>query len=696
MHGSHMRWILLLGMLVLATLWESVGCAPPPPTPVTKCTQDKDCPGSQICVKNACQYTSIKTETQTESHAETGTEVRAEVRPEPPTESPRETSPEPLVEPTSPEPTQTDSGPTEQPPEGCRSGATKPCTHSCGPGTQTCTDGAWKECVPDKVTRPCYTGPKGTEGKGICKAGIETCTNGKWGTCQNETLPQTEVCSDGQDNDCNGQTDEASAGCQCINGKTQPCGSSVGACRQGTQTCQNAKWGPCQGQTIPSQEICDNIDNDCNGRIDETFTKLGQTCSVGVGACTKKGTYICNTQRTDTTCNAVPGKGTIESCNNIDDDCDGYVDDGLSQPCYPAGVNGCVLVSGKWSCKGSCLAGKQTCKAGKWGSCTSYVTPKTEQCRDGKDNDCDGAVDETCGAAWPFFYAASNSKLVKSYAPKNTKISYTRLGIGRYELGPVGLIGCSSKPLFLTVADGRPHPVSYTCDGSKYKIYVGVDNYRTAKAADAPLSGVVLQTAGNDVWGTVNSSCKISVVGGTAYPCKQGASHNKATALRLGTGVYHLNTSACKSPNQPMLASIVGNVPNGFVTISYRKTGSCLVQTFDLYGAPADRDFLYWLPEPTAFAWAVVASTGKLLASHTFKDQWTTWKTQTVAGKYHTITYAGSGQPSAAFTTARSNSTALVSPPLITTNVPSGIQLYGVNIKSFKQSFSYTTVLFMQ
>jgi hypothetical protein len=324
------------------------------------------------------------------------------------------------------------------------------------------------------------------------------------------------------------------------------------------------------------------------------------------------------------------------------------------------------------------------------------VTPKTEQCRDGKDNDCDGAVDETCGAAWPFFYAASNSKLVKSYAPKNTKISYTRLGIGRYELGPVGLIGCSSKPLFLTVADGRPHPVSYTCDGSKYKIYVGVDNYRTAKAADAPLSGVVLQTAGNDVWGTVNSSCKISVVGGTAYPCKQGASHNKATALRLGTGVYHLNTSACKSPNQPMLASIVGNVPNGFVTISNRKTGSCLVQTFDLYGAPADRDFLYWLPGPTAFAWAVVANTGKLLASHTFKDQWTTWKTQTVAGKYHTITYAGSGQPSAAFTTARSNSIALVSPPLITTNVPFGIRLYGVNIKSFKQSFSYTTVLFMQ
>lgn len=59
----------------------------------------------------------------------------------------------------------------------------------------------------DGQTRSCYTGPEGTEGIGICKAGSQICSSGVWGSCVGETLPSIEIC-DGIDNDCDTLTDE--------------------------------------------------------------------------------------------------------------------------------------------------------------------------------------------------------------------------------------------------------------------------------------------------------------------------------------------------------------------------------------------------------------------------------------------------------------------------------------------------------
>ncbi len=107
----------------------------------------------------------------------------------------------------------------------CTSGQTRPCGGaaggSCQPGTQTCANGAWGrscsgavqpvkgdcaapsclstaghpvpnpgcECVSGS-TRPCYTGPAGTEGQGTCQAGTMTCNDsGQWGPCVGETHP---------------------------------------------------------------------------------------------------------------------------------------------------------------------------------------------------------------------------------------------------------------------------------------------------------------------------------------------------------------------------------------------------------------------------------------------------------------------------------------------------------------------------
>jgi hypothetical protein len=107
--------------------------------------------------------------------------------------------------------------------------------------------------IDEAVTRVCGSAV------GACEEGVSTCAAGQWGFCDGEITPVAETCDD-VDEDCDGNVDEA---------VIRVCGSDVGECVQGTETCAAGAWGACAGQTDPVDEICDNRDNDCDGSNDE-------------------------------------------------------------------------------------------------------------------------------------------------------------------------------------------------------------------------------------------------------------------------------------------------------------------------------------------------------------------------------------------------------------------------------------------
>ena len=155
----------------------------------------------------------------------------------------------------------------------------------------------------------------------------------------------------------------------------------------GARTCAEDGLSACDASP-PSPEVCNGVDDDCDGETDEDLTSQPCTVDNEFGSC--PGEEFCTAGEPK----CVGQEAVAETCNALDDDCDGETDEGFPD----------TDEDGTPDCRDDDDDGDGSLDAVDCEPLNAAAYPGGTETCDGADNDCDGVTDnpgaEGCS---PFF-----------------------------------------------------------------------------------------------------------------------------------------------------------------------------------------------------------------------------------------------------------------------------------------------------
>lgn len=354
-----------------------------------------------------------------------------------------------------------------------------------------CNEGQQKDCWELEDGKPIE--PAFTVEKGSCHIGKRFCgADQRWGACLGAVGPRDADSCDvaGNDDDCDGIPNE---GCTCVDGAKRACGSNVGSCKQGQQTCVDHAWGACEGEvTQQALDSCATADNDdnCNGTPNEGCPCVGNATGSCSGGC---GTHTCNpSSRAWGSCTLAPSECT--SGTQVRD----CTDQGWT-------TTNCKFACSEGQCTGSCTPGATRCATNpeRRQSCNDkgvYVTVATctgnELCQDNGASciaPCAGKKLCPGNVCAPLGGCCGDADCGGNFACVNGTCSTDLCQQGFN--GPCGGVctkGCCS------VNDCPDHPnMGRSCNGSHQCLYGCKQNYGNCDGNDA-------------------NGCEVNLISGTA------------------------------------------------------------------------------------------------------------------------------------------------------------------------------------
>ncbi|MFH1770007.1 MAG: thrombospondin type 3 repeat-containing protein [archaeon] len=244
----------------------------------------------------------------------------------------------------------------------------------------------------------------GSTDEGECSYGLDTCEYGEWVTTTPAVEPVPETC-DTLDNDCDGTADNGVTTTFYEDFDSDNYGNNVST----TEACSapagyvsdNTDCNDADSAVNPDADdsVCNGVDNDCDGSVDEDYVSTPTSC--GLGVCASTGTLTCESGVEQDSC--TEGASSAEVCDTLDNDCDGTADNGFdvgasctsdANSCFDTntGTKVCTADNLSTECNAETPAERP-----EWNNpCTSG----SNSCGDTADGvtDCDGV----CDAVTPF------------------------------------------------------------------------------------------------------------------------------------------------------------------------------------------------------------------------------------------------------------------------------------------------------